>query len=131
LDSFDGVPVVVDVSWMAARPATHISVQAHCEGGLAEWRNVDGSIYRFRTEVNSAVRLERETTLRSDTLATLIELLEAGSTSPPNLLIYDLLQQAYSQAQPRPGADGYSPEPTTPLPDLNLPQFSVESAERD
>jgi predicted dehydrogenase len=92
----DGVPFELEVSWNAERPLTEISLQVDGEGGYARWENVGGSFFRFRTVRDGECLLDRETTLREDTLRTFREALARGVAPPVPTRVYELLARAYS-----------------------------------
>lgn len=94
----DDVPFDLSVGWNADRPLTEIAFAVESDGGRASWRNVDGSFFRFRTATGAGTVLERETTLREDTLRAFAEALAAGQTPPVDLRVYDLLDRAYGRA---------------------------------
>lgn len=93
----DDVPVDLAVSWYAARAETRIGVEVHGEGGIARWENVAGSFFRFRTLVGGRVLLDRETSLRSDTLGAFALACKSGVAPPIDARVYALLDQAYAQ----------------------------------
>jgi predicted dehydrogenase len=94
----DDVPVEVDVSWSAPRPHTEIALELETSTGVWRWENVDGSFFRFRTRRDGHMLLERETSLRSDTLRAFEHALHAGDAPPIDVRVYGLLEQAYQQA---------------------------------
>ena len=116
----DEVPVEVEVSWNASRPLTEIAVELDTRDGLLRWENVDGSFFRFRTRSGGQILLERETTLREDTLRALADSLARGQAPPIDVRVYQLLDQAYGRApaamlrttaEPTPGTQ-HRPAPT-------------------
>jgi predicted dehydrogenase len=94
----DEIPIQLDVSWSAPLPLTDISVQLDTSDGVWRWENVDGSFFRFRTRHDSAVLLDRETSLRSDTLCAFEHALQTGQAPPIDVRVYDLIEQAYRPA---------------------------------
>jgi predicted dehydrogenase len=92
----DGVPVQLGVGWNAPTP-TDISIQLAGERGSLEWTNVNGSFAHFRTLLNGRVLLEREITLRENTLHALSRALETGAAPPIDARVYDVLDQAYAR----------------------------------
>lgn len=94
----DGVPFELSVGWNADRPQTEIAFVARGERGTAAWRNVDGSFFRFHAERDGEPLLERETTLRGDTLAAFAAALETGQAPPIDLRVYELIDRAYGRA---------------------------------
>jgi predicted dehydrogenase len=93
----DGVPFELAVSWNAARPLTEIAFELETDAGLLRWENVDGSFFRFRIRRDEAVLLERETTLREDTLRAFAAALVSGVAPPIDVRVYELLDQAYGR----------------------------------
>ena len=98
----DDVPMRLDASWNADRPLTEIALELEGGSGRLRWENVDGSFFRFRTLRDDACLLDRETTLRVDTLRAFDAALEAGSAPPVDLAVYELLDRAYTRT---PGSD--------------------------
>ena len=95
----DEVPCAVEVSWNAPLPRADISLQVDGERGSVRWENVDGSFFRFRTVSPSGeVLLDRETPLRTDTLAAFVKALQQGSGPTVHAEVYDLLEQAKLRA---------------------------------
>jgi predicted dehydrogenase len=89
----------VDVSWNAARPASEIAFELEQQNGsLLRWENVDGSFFHFRTVMDGVVLLDRETTLREDTLRAFARALATGSAPPIDTRVYALLDQAYGRS---------------------------------
>ncbi|MBA2451122.1 MAG: Gfo/Idh/MocA family oxidoreductase [Chloroflexi bacterium] len=91
----DEVPMTVEVSWNADRPLADISLQVDGERGRLRWENVAGSFFHFRSLRNRVLLLDRETTLRADTLEELDRALTRGAAPPIHLEVYDLLAEAY------------------------------------
>ena len=103
----DGRPFRLAVSWCAPLPLTEISFELECERGCLRWENVDGSFFRFRTRLGEDVLLERETTLRADTLRAFVDALSPAGVAPlpapsGRVRVYDLLAEAYARS-PRAG----------------------------
>ncbi|MBV9543045.1 MAG: Gfo/Idh/MocA family oxidoreductase [Chloroflexi bacterium] len=94
----DQMPVDVEVSWNAATPLTEISVELETDNGRWCWENVDGSFFRFRTRRDTEILLDRETSLRSDTLCAFERALKTGNAPTTDVRVYELLEQAYRQA---------------------------------
>jgi predicted dehydrogenase len=92
----DDVPMSVEVSWNADRPLADISLQVDGDRGRLRWENVDGSFFHFRSLWDGALLLDRETTLRADTLEELDRALRHGVAPPIHLEVYDLLAEAYT-----------------------------------
>jgi predicted dehydrogenase len=93
----DGVPFEVSVSWNAPLSESIIELDVAGAGVRARWENVGGSFFRFRTLRDDEVVLERETTLREDTLRAFCEALESGVAPPIDARVYALLDQAYGR----------------------------------
>lgn len=93
----NGVPCTVEVGWNTPIPQTIIRVQARGEAGEARWENVDGSFFRFRAVAGETLLGERETPLRSDTLAAFQECLRSGSAPAANAEVYRLIDDAYAR----------------------------------
>lgn len=92
-------PMDLAVGWNADRPLTEIALQVSGEMGVARWENVDGSFFRFRTLVNGQCVLDRETTLRADTLRAFeAALTGAGEVPEVDVRVYDLVDAAYALA---------------------------------
>jgi predicted dehydrogenase len=94
-----GVPCVIEVSWEAPLAQTVISLELAGRGGTLRWENVDGSFYRFRTLLDGVVLLDRESTLRGDTLRAFAAAVRARDTLMPDLRTHDLLDAAYAGAR--------------------------------
>ena len=89
----DNVPFDLEVSWNARLPATEIAFEVDdlC------WENVDGSFFHFRTRRGESVLLDRETTLRADTLRAFVTALETQAAPPVDVRVYSVLEQALRQ----------------------------------
>lgn len=87
----DAVPVEIEVSWLANRPLTDISVVVDCDEGTFQWQNMQGSFFHFRTTHDGGCLLDCETTLRCDTLRAFAHALAAGRADPPDARTYQLL----------------------------------------
>lgn len=94
----DGVPFQLDVSWNAPHPSTEIAFELETPGGLLRWENVQGSFFRFRTRRDDDVLLDRETTLREDTLRAFRDALARRQAPPIDVRVYELLDRAYGRA---------------------------------
>ena len=92
------LPFDLAVSWHAPLPASRIGFELEGEGGLLRWENVAGSFFRFRTMHSARVLLERETTLREDTLRAFALALETGVAPAIDTRVYAILDQAYGRA---------------------------------
>jgi hypothetical protein len=86
------------VSWNASRLLTEIGVEVEAERGRAVWENVEGSFFRFRVVSGGRVVIDRETTLREDTLRVFsAALTDRAATPPVELRVYELLDRAYGR----------------------------------
>jgi predicted dehydrogenase len=94
----DEVPFELEVSWNAARPDTQIFFELQTRGGRVRWENVDGSFFRFRTWGDESLLVERETSLRIDTLRAFASALRTGTAPPIDGRVYAVLDQAYGRA---------------------------------
>jgi len=94
----DAIPFELDVSWNAPRPQTEISVELETAAGRLRWENVAGSFFHFRTCLDETVLLDRETTLRADTLRAFAQALDRQQAPPIDLRVYALLDRAYGRA---------------------------------
>jgi predicted dehydrogenase len=92
------VPFDVEVSWNAPRDQTEIAFDVQLsDGSTARWENVGGSFFRFRTLRDGAVLLDRETTLREDTLRAFSHALGVGRAPMIDTRVYALLDRAYAR----------------------------------
>lgn len=97
----DRVPADVDVSWNAPLPHSEIALDVVAESGThLVWENVDGSFFRFRTVLDGEVVVDRETTLREDTLRAFARALADRCAPPIDVRVYALLDRAYRRADP-------------------------------
>jgi predicted dehydrogenase len=96
--SLDTIPLHLEVSWQAPRDLTDISLEIFCADGLAAWRNVHGSFFRFQTYRDDTLLLDRETTLRHDTFRAFSNALHDVNAARPDVRVYALLEQAYASA---------------------------------
>jgi predicted dehydrogenase len=92
----DAVPFDLAVSWNAPLTETRIAFEIDGERGRLRWENVAGSFFRFRTLLDDDVLIERETTLRSDTLRAFAQAVHGGVAPPIDARVYALLDQAYA-----------------------------------
>jgi predicted dehydrogenase len=92
----DSVPFDLSVSWNAPLPHTRIGFEIGGAHGRLRWENVDGSFFHFRTVHDATVLLDRETSLRSDTLHALSNALATNIAPPIDSRVYALLDQAYA-----------------------------------
>jgi predicted dehydrogenase len=93
----DGIPVDLSVRWNSPQPMTDIAVTIEGERGQVRWQNVDGSFAYFRTLRDQHLLVEREISLRLNTLRTFAAALERGSGPPIDTRVYDLLDCAYGR----------------------------------
>jgi predicted dehydrogenase len=89
----DEVPFDLEVSWNASLPQTEIFLELDD----VRWENVDGSFFHFRTRLGERVLLDRETTLRADTLRAFVTALETQAAPPVDVRVYSVLEQALRQ----------------------------------
>jgi predicted dehydrogenase len=94
----DDLPVQVAATWNEPLPQTDIHLELHGERGTLRWENVDGSFFRFRTVLDGRLLLDRETTLREDTLRAFVDALDRHHAPEVDPRVYALLEAAYSQA---------------------------------
>ena len=83
------------VSWNAPLPETRIGFELVGERGRLRWENVGGSFFRFRALHDETLLLDRETTLRSDTLRAFSRALDTGVAPAIDTRVYALLDRAY------------------------------------
>ncbi len=93
----DDIPFDLAVSWNAPRPATEISFEVETADGLLRWQNVDGSFFHFRTMRDETILLDRETTLREDTLRAFACALSTREAPAVDVRVYALLDRAYDR----------------------------------
>ena len=94
----DEVPFELSVSWNAPLPSTEISLEVEtASGDSVRWENVDGSFFRFRTLRNGELLLDRETTLREDTLRAFAKALRSQHAPPIDARVYAILDEAYGR----------------------------------
>lgn len=92
----DDVPFDLAVSWNAPLAGTRIVFEVLGERGRVRWENVAGSFFRFRTLQDEQILIDRETTLRSDTLAAFADALETNNAPHIDTRVYALIEQAYA-----------------------------------
>lgn len=85
------------VSWNAPLPASEISFEVETVDGLVRWENVDGSFFRFRTKRDGMVLMDRETTLREDTLRAFAHALGTRDAPEVDVRVYALIDRAYAR----------------------------------
>jgi len=94
----DRVPLEVSVSWNAPLPQTEISFEVDTPAARLRWENVDGSFFHFRALRDGEVLLDRETTLREDTLRAFAAARADPRQAPAiDARVYDILDQAYGR----------------------------------
>jgi predicted dehydrogenase len=93
----DDVLFELAVSWNAPLPDTRIQFEMDGDAGHVRWENVDGSFFRFRTSVGDDVVLDRETTLRQETLRAFVVALHSGTAPQIDTRVYGLLDAAYGR----------------------------------
>ena len=86
----DDLPFELEVSWNAPLPQTEIAFEVDD----LVWENVEGSFFHFRTRRGDRVLLDRETTLRADTLRAFVTALETRSAPPIDVRVYAILEEA-------------------------------------
>jgi len=67
------------------------------DGHTVRWENVEGSFFRFRTRRDGESLLDRETTLREDTLRAFAEAARTRQAPPIDARVYAILDQAYGR----------------------------------
>jgi predicted dehydrogenase len=94
----DATPFDVEVSWHAPLSQSRIAIELHLDNGsIACWENVEGSFFHFRARRDGATLLDRETTLREDTLRAFAAAVHAREAPPIDTRVYALLDQAYGR----------------------------------
>jgi predicted dehydrogenase len=93
----DSVPFGVAVSWNAPLSNTQIFLELDTDAGRLRWENVDGSFFHFRSLHDGEVLVDRETTLREDTLGAFAAALEGPPTTDVDTRVYEVLDQAYGR----------------------------------
>jgi predicted dehydrogenase len=93
----DNIPVRLAVSWGAPLPLTDIAINVEGARGELRWTNVEGSFAHFQTWLNQKRLIDREITLRENTLRTFAAALTNGAAPPVDMRVYDLLDQAYGR----------------------------------
>jgi predicted dehydrogenase len=92
----DDIPFDVEVSWNAPLPASEISFEIETTGARLRWENVDGSFFHFRSLQDGSVLLDRETTLREDTLRAFASAVAERKAPPIDVRVYEMLDRAYA-----------------------------------
>jgi predicted dehydrogenase len=94
----DDLPFDLAVSWNAPARETRIAFEVVGDRGRVRWENVGGSFFRFRTLQNDRILIDRETTLRSDTLVAFAQALETNHAPRIDTRVYALIDQAYARS---------------------------------
>jgi len=95
----DQVEFQVAVSWNAPLSMSEIGIEIETATGVLRWENVDGSFFHFRSRHEDRVLLDRETTLRQDTLRAFAAALGEPHRSPAiDTRVYDILDRAYGRS---------------------------------
>lgn len=95
----DDVPMDLAVSWNAPLPETDISLDIEGAGGRLRWNNVGGSFAHFQTWLNERLLIDREITLRENTLHKFAAALADGAAPPIDIRVYEILDQAYGRGK--------------------------------
>lgn len=93
----DELPLKLEVGWNTPLPMTEIHVTLDGSNGQLRWHNVGGSFTHFRTELNGRLLIDREMSLRENTLRAFAAALASGSSPPFDTRVYDLLDQALAR----------------------------------
>ena len=93
----DAVRFELAVSWNAPLTASEIAFEVETADGLLRWENVDGSFFYFRTVRDGMILMDRETTLREDTLRAFAHALGSRDAPPVDVRVYALLDRAYAR----------------------------------
>jgi predicted dehydrogenase len=94
----EDVPFDLAVTWSAPLAETRIAFEVVGDRGRVRWENVQGSFFRFRTLQDDTVLIDRETTLRNDTLRAFAQALETKQAPRIDARVYALIDQAYASA---------------------------------
>jgi predicted dehydrogenase len=95
---FDDIPVHLEVSWDYPHPLSEINVVVEGANQTLRWHNVKGSFGHFRTELGERLLIDREISLRLNTLRAFAAAIATGSSEPFDTRVYDLLDRAYDRA---------------------------------
>ena len=93
----DDVPMELAVSWNTPLPETDISVDIEGARGRLRWNNVGGSFAHFQTWLNDRLLIDREITLRENTLHKFAAALANGAGPTIDIRVYDLLDKMYGR----------------------------------
>jgi predicted dehydrogenase len=93
----DDIQFEVAVSWNAPLPATEIAFELETAQAVLRWENVDGSFFHFRSLKDGEVLLDRETTLREDTLRAFAAAVATRNGPRIDARVYAILDQAYGR----------------------------------
>jgi predicted dehydrogenase len=97
----DGTPLSLEVSWNADRPSSEVYLELAGDDGILRWENVDGSFFHFRTLRDGVCLIDRETSLRIDTLQAFCQALVRRSAPPVDIRTYEILSDAYARSENR------------------------------
>ena len=92
----DQVPLELAVSW-GSQDVTEIRVDVAGTQGNLRWTNVDSSFAHFKTLLNGNELIDREITLRENTLHAFAAALERGEAPPIDVRVYEVLDEAYQR----------------------------------
>jgi len=92
----DQLPVELAVSW-GTHERTDIRVEVTGTKGSVRWTNVDSSFAHFKALLNGNELIDREITLRENTLHAFAAALERGAAPPIDVRVYDVLDEAYQR----------------------------------
>lgn len=92
----DEIPLELAVSW-GSQDVTEIRLDVTGAKGTLRWTNVDSSFAHFKTLLNGNELIDREITLRENTLRAFAAAVEAGEAPPIDVRVYEVLDQAYQR----------------------------------
>lgn len=92
----DRLPFDLAVSW-GTHQQTEISVEVRGARGTVRWTNVDSSFAHFKTLLDGRELIDREITLRENTLHAFAAALDRGEAPPVDVRVYDVLDEAYQR----------------------------------
>lgn len=92
----DQTPLELAVSW-GSQDVTEIRVDVVGTQGTLRWTNVDSSFAHFKTLLNGRELIDREITLRENTLHAFAAALERGEAPPIDVRVYEVLDEAYQR----------------------------------
>ena len=96
----DQLPLDLAVSW-GSQAVTEIKVDVTGTNGSLCWTNVDSSFAHFKTLLKGNELVDREISLRENTLHAFAAALERGEAPPIDVRVYEILDQAYQRDGPR------------------------------